>query len=165
MENMVSYDAIVFPADERAPHLIPLMWSNASSYSPVGQSSQPSQPVSTKIPHPEMYMDFIAEGVGPVAWRSHVVEMLDGMNKKFANPYIIYYAVLSRDGMPFPINKCVKEIQGSQYREGFAWRGNLVIAKFRDEGALTPMDATMADFPLLKNYLATHSSPVPPPGT
>lgn len=85
--------------------------------------------------------------------------MLDGMNKKFANPYIIYYPVLSRDGMPFPINKCVKEIQGSQYREGFAWRGNLIIAKFRDEQASNPMDANMADFPILKNYLATHSSP------
>lgn len=85
--------------------------------------------------------------------------MLDGMNKKFASPYVIYYSVLSRDGIAFPVNKCVKEIQGSQYREGFAWRGNLVIAKFRDEQASTPMDATMADFPLLKNYLATHCSP------
>jgi len=86
--------------------------------------------------------------------------MLDGMNKKFANPYVIFYPVLSRDGMPFPINKCLKEIQGPNYRENIAWRGNLVIAKYRDEQALTLMDATMADFPLLKNYLSTHYSPV-----
>jgi len=86
--------------------------------------------------------------------------MLDGMNKKFINPYVIFYPVLSRDGMPFPINKCLKEIQGPNYRENFSWRGNLVIAKYRDEQLSTLMDATMADFPLLKNYLSTHYSPI-----
>jgi hypothetical protein len=86
--------------------------------------------------------------------------MLDGMNKKFIYPYVVFYPVLSRDGMPFPINKCLKEIQGPNYRENLAWRGNLVIAKYRDEQLSTLMDATMADFPLLKNYLSTHFSPV-----
>lgn len=85
--------------------------------------------------------------------------MLDGMNKKFAKPYIIFYPVLSRDGMPFPINKCLKEIQGPNYRENHAWRGSLVIAKCRDEELSALTDATMADFPLLKNYLSTHRSP------
>ena len=85
--------------------------------------------------------------------------MLDGMNKRFANPYVVFYPVLSRDGMPFPINKCLKEIQAMNYREGNAWRGNLVIAKYRDEQFSALMDATMADFPLLKNYLSTHYSP------
>jgi hypothetical protein len=33
------------------------------------------------------------------------------MNKKFANPYIIYYPVVSRDGMPFPVNRTVRDIQ------------------------------------------------------
>ena len=84
--------------------------------------------------------------------------MLDGMNKKFANPYVIFYPVVSRDGMPFPINKCLKEIQGPNYREHLAWRGNLVIAKYRDEQLSALMDATMADFPLLKNYLSNHYS-------
>jgi hypothetical protein len=86
--------------------------------------------------------------------------MLDGMNKKFANPYVIFYPVLSRDGMPFPVNKCLKEIQGPHYRENLAWRGNLVIAKYRDEQLSALIDATMADFPLLKNYLSTHYSPM-----
>jgi len=86
--------------------------------------------------------------------------MLDGMNKKFANPYVIFYPVLSRDGMAFPINKCLKEIQGPNYRENLAWRGNLVIAKYRDEDFSVLMDATMADFPLLKNYLSKHYSPM-----
>lgn len=72
MDKMISYDAILFPADERAPHLVPLMTSNASSFSQPGQSSQQPQPAMGRIPHPEMYMNFIAEGVGPRAWRSHV---------------------------------------------------------------------------------------------
>ena len=82
------------------------------------------------------------------------------MNKKFANPYVIFYPVLSRDGMPFPINKCLKEIQAGNYRENRAWRGNLVVAKYRDEQLSALMDANMADFPLLKNYLSTHHSPM-----
>jgi hypothetical protein len=89
--------------------------------------------------------------------------MLDGMNKGFPNPYVIFYPVLSRDGMPFPINKCLKEIQGSNYREHLAWRGNLIIAKCRDEQFSTLMDTTMADFPLLKNYLSTHNAPTASP--
>jgi len=86
--------------------------------------------------------------------------MLDGMNKKFANPYVIFYPVVSRDGMPFPINKCLKEIQGANYREHLAWRGNLVVAKYRDDQLSALMDANMADFPLLKNYLSNHYSPL-----
>lgn len=85
--------------------------------------------------------------------------MLDGMNKKFVNPYVIFYPVISRDGMPFPINKCLKEIQGPNYRETLAWRGNLVIAKYCDEQLSALIDATMADFPILKNYLSTHYPP------
>jgi hypothetical protein len=69
---MVSYDAILFPADERAPHLISLMTSNATSLSSSGGSSQQLPLPMGRIPHPEMYMDFIAEGVGTLAWRSHV---------------------------------------------------------------------------------------------
>jgi len=73
MEKMVSFDAILFPADERAPHLVPLMTSDSSTFPTPGPSgSQPPPPPLTKIPHPEMYMDFIAEGVGSRAWQYHV---------------------------------------------------------------------------------------------
>jgi len=70
---MVSFDAILFPADERAPHLVPLMTSGAPSFHPLGQPGS-HQPLSamTQVPHPEMYMDFIAEGVGTRAWKHHV---------------------------------------------------------------------------------------------
>jgi hypothetical protein len=82
------------------------------------------------------------------------------MTKNLPNPYAIFYPVVSRDGMPFPVNKCVREIQGKNYREETAWRGNLVIAKFTDTSYTAMVDASMADFPLIKNYLLTHHSPV-----
>ena len=87
------------------------------------------------------------------------------MNKKFANPYIIYYPVISRDGMPFPVNRTVRDIQdelnkGRRLREDQLWRGNLVAAKFADNHFAQMMDASMADFPILKNFLATHPSPI-----
>lgn len=72
MEKMASYEAIHFPADERSPHLVPLITSNATSFSSHGESSQqPLLPIG-KVPHPEMYMDFIAEGVGTLGWKTHV---------------------------------------------------------------------------------------------
>lgn len=106
-------------------------------------------------------MDFIAEGLGHRAWKYQLVEALDGMNRKFANPYIIFYPTVSRDGIPFSVNKCIREIQGRTFREEDAWRGNIVAAKYRDSPFSSLMDASMADFPILKNYLMTHGSPNP----
>jgi hypothetical protein len=87
------------------------------------------------------------------------------MNKKFANPYIIYYPVVSRDGMPFPVNRTVRDIQeevnkGRRLREDQLWRGNIVAAKFADDQFTQMIDASMADFPILKNFLGTHASPI-----
>ena len=82
------------------------------------------------------------------------------MNRKFTNPYIVFYPTVSRDGMPFPTNKCIREIQGRAYKEEISWRGNIVVAKYRDSPFTSLMDATMADFPILKNFLLTHGSPV-----
>jgi hypothetical protein len=87
------------------------------------------------------------------------------MNKKFANPYIIYYPVVSRDGMPFPVNRTVRDIQeevnkGRRLREDQLWRGNIVAAKFADDLFAQMIDASMADFPILKNFLGTHASPI-----
>jgi hypothetical protein len=88
-----------------------------------------------------------------------LVEALDGMNRKFASPYIIFYPVVSRDGMPFPINKAIQEIQGHAFQESVAWRGNIVVAKYRENPFTSMIDASMADFPILKNYLLTHGCP------
>jgi len=81
------------------------------------------------------------------------------MNRKFANPYIIFYPTVSRDGMQFPINKTLRDIQGRAYKEEYAWRGNIVVAKYRDNPFTSMIDASMADFPILKNYFLTHGSP------
>lgn len=88
------------------------------------------------------------------------VQALDEMSRNLPNPYAIFYPVISRDGMPFPVNKCVQEIQGRAFREDVAWRGNLVVAKFTDTTYSVMVDVSMADFPLIKNWFLTHHSPV-----
>ena len=90
-----------------------------------------------------------------------LVEALDGMNRKFQNPYIIFYPIVSRDGMPFPVNKCTRDIQGQAFVEETAWRGNIVIAKYHEDPFTGMMHASMADFPILKNYLLTHGCSTP----
>lgn len=63
---------------------------------------------------------------------------------------------MSRTGAPFPINRAIREIQGSSFNESNAWRGNVVIAKYRGGGSdpfMSLIDISMADFPILKNYL------------
>jgi hypothetical protein len=81
------------------------------------------------------------------------------MNKKFANPYVIFYPTVSRDGMPFPINKCIREIQGRSFRDVVAWRGNIIIAKYCESPFSSMVNASIADFPILRNYFMTHSAP------
>jgi hypothetical protein len=90
-----------------------------------------------------------------------LIEALDGMNQKFTNPYIIFYPTVSRDGMPFPVNNYIKDIQAEvrPFSEETAWRGNIVIAKYHDDPFTGMIHASMADFPILKNYLMTHSCP------
>lgn len=61
--------------------------------------------------------------------------------------------------MQFPINKCIRDIQGRAFREDCAWRGNIIIAKYRDNPFSSLIHASMADFPILKNYLLTHGAP------
>ncbi|TEB35535.1 hypothetical protein FA13DRAFT_1811228 [Coprinellus micaceus] len=154
MDQMVYLNAILLPSDGRPPSLVELMLSPmAHPSNPASYSNPPAF-----MPHPEVFMDYIAE-IGAGAWKYQLVEALDGMNKKFANPYIIFYPTVSRDGMPFPVNKCVKDIQGKAFKEPHAWRGNIVIAKYRDDPFTSMIDASMADFAILKNFLLTHGCP------
>ncbi|KAG7091142.1 hypothetical protein E1B28_010196 [Marasmius oreades] len=153
MEQIVYFDAILFPSDGRSPSLIQLMTSPMA----VGHHAAHISP--TRMPHPEVHMDYIAEGLGHRAWKYQLVEALDGMNRKFANPYVIFYPVISRDGMPFPVNKVIRDIQGENFVEEVTWRGNIVVAKYRDNPFTSMIDASMADFPIVKNYLLTHGCP------
>ncbi|KAH9482453.1 hypothetical protein JR316_0004553 [Psilocybe cubensis] len=146
----VNYDAILFPSDGRPPSIVQLMTSPMDS-----NASPPS-----RMPHPEVYMDYIAEGYGSRAWRYQLIEALDGMNRTFALPYIIFYPTVSRDNMPFPINRTIREIQGGSFRAEHAWRGNIIVARYTGNMPFSCMvDAAMSDFPLVKNYFITHGAP------
>ncbi|THG99569.1 hypothetical protein EW026_g2818 [Hermanssonia centrifuga] len=137
------------------PHIASLMTSPMTVILP-----NPVEPYRCgRMPHPEVFMDYIAEGLGPRSWRYHLVEALEGMTKNFATPYIIFCPKVSRDGMPFPVNKYVRDLQGEFYEESMAWRGNLVVAKYRNPEYSAMTEASMADFPILRNYLSTHGCP------
>ena len=79
------------------------------------------------------------------------------MTRKFATPYIIFYPMVATDGLPFPINRFVREIQQGRFREQFAWRGDLVVVKYKDSEYKEMYSISMADFPIIKNYLSTHA--------
>ncbi|KAF8351244.1 hypothetical protein F5887DRAFT_936538 [Amanita rubescens] len=129
MEHLIPFDAILFPSDGRPPTIVQLMTSPMI----VSATQEGQEATQSRIPHPEVHMDYIAEGYGSRAWKYQLVEALDGMNRKFQNPYIIFYPIVSRDGMPFPVNKCIRDIQGQAFVEETAWRGNIVIAKYHED--------------------------------
>src|ERR1700723_2766111 len=75
MEQMVGFDAILFPSDNRAPHLVSLMTSLQTGHAKTPpQSSQSSSqtPQTSRMPHPEMYMEYGAEDICFRAWQYHV---------------------------------------------------------------------------------------------
>ncbi|KAI0034434.1 hypothetical protein K488DRAFT_39381, partial [Vararia minispora EC-137] len=155
MEQFQYFDALLFPADGKAPHLVKLMTTPAS----YATQYSPSARGEGRMPHPEIHMEFIAENV-PGSWDYQAaIRALDGMRNKFAQPYMIFFPVVSRDGMPFPINRTLREVQGDWYQSNHAWRGNVVVAKYRDATFKQLVNMTMADYPIIKNYLSTHGCP------
>ena len=65
---MAAYDAIVFPADDRTPHIVSLMTTTVSFA--TGSSAEPYR--CGRAPHPAMSMDSVAAQLGSQAWRYHV---------------------------------------------------------------------------------------------
>lgn len=63
MEQFQSFDAILIPADGRAPHLVKLLTSPASFATPYG----PLTSNDARMAHPEVHMEYIAKDV-PGAW-------------------------------------------------------------------------------------------------
>jgi hypothetical protein len=57
MNLMQSFDAILFPADRRPPHVISLMTSSVSFSNPHA----PAQMSMAHVPHLEVHMEYIAE--------------------------------------------------------------------------------------------------------
>ena len=72
MDDLLQYDAILFPADGRPPHVVELPTS------PVTQSDpQSGQAILISVmPHPEVYMDTIADDPRQQAWRVQVSRLL-----------------------------------------------------------------------------------------
>ena len=70
MDLMQSFDAILFPADGRLPHIVSLMTSPAFSNSHA--LAQPAQASMARIPHPEVHMEYIAEDPNLRAWHYQV---------------------------------------------------------------------------------------------
>jgi hypothetical protein len=68
MDLMQSFDAILFPADGRPPHVVSLMTSPASFSNPHA----PAQMSTARIPHPEVHMEYIAEDPNMRAWNYFV---------------------------------------------------------------------------------------------
>ena len=58
--------------------------------------------------------------------------------------------------MPFPVNKCIREVQGSFYKQSAAWRGNIIVAKYLNSNFSQMVATSIADYPIVKNYLSTH---------
>lgn len=85
------------------------------------------------------------------------VRSLDGMRKPFAEPYIIFFPQISRDGMKFPVNSFIREQSPRHDEESTCWRGDLVVAKYRDQEFSAMVDASIADFPLIRNHFINHS--------
>jgi len=68
MDLMQSFDAILFPADGRPPHVVSLMTSPASFSNP----HTPAQTNAARVPHPEVHMEYIAEDPNMRAWHYQV---------------------------------------------------------------------------------------------
>ncbi|KAF5322377.1 hypothetical protein D9619_001067 [Psilocybe cf. subviscida] len=150
MSTVPSVDAILLPADGRNISTVSLMLSTA--HPGIHRS------IRRHVPHPEVHMDFVAEGAHVKAWDHIIVEWLDGMNRKFSSPYVIFFPTISRDGMAFPINKVIQDMQGPRFNPNNAWRGNIVIAKYKDDQFPFDflVDASMSDYPIIKNHFLNY---------
>ncbi|KAH9923232.1 uncharacterized protein B0H18DRAFT_878847 [Fomitopsis serialis] len=151
---MQHFDAVIFPVDEQPPYLVTLYASPLAA--PIQNPLEPYR--CGCVPHPEMYFDHIAPGLGPRSWRFEPIQRLMGMLKNLPVAYIAFYPTVSSDGMTFPINKCAREIQGDGHQPSNAWRGDIVVAKYGSE-FVTLMNASMADFPIIKNWLLHKPGP------
>ncbi|KAF5390593.1 hypothetical protein D9757_002650 [Collybiopsis confluens] len=73
MDSIVNFDAILFPSDGRPPSIVQLMTSPMAL--PGQHTSYASSP--SRLPHPEVHMDYIAENFGSKAWRYQALIKLE----------------------------------------------------------------------------------------
>lgn len=67
MNDITHTDAILFPADGRTPHLVPLMSSTVTSTNPTT-----GRATSRRVPHPQVHMNYIATNTPYQVWDSRV---------------------------------------------------------------------------------------------
>jgi hypothetical protein len=82
MDQLFPFDALVIPSDDRAPHLVRLMSS------PMNLQSNEEPYRGGRMPHPEVFMDYIAEGMGPGAWSFHVRYLPVPINPSLAKTHV-----------------------------------------------------------------------------
>lgn len=82
------------------------------------------------------------------------------MKRGFREPYKIIYPVLSHDGKPHKVNEHVRDFQGDRFREDFAWLGDLIIVRCTDQQLNKYVDIKISDYPIIKNYLRRHGTPL-----
>ncbi|KAJ3014360.1 hypothetical protein NUW54_g1325 [Trametes sanguinea] len=111
--------------------------------------------------HPEVYMEYISGPHGTMAWDFHCMERINRMYKPFPMPYIIFYPVVSRDDMPFPVNEHIKTIQNDCFDGPQLWKGDIIVAKYKDTTYSQMTMASMADYPLIKIFLSSCGAPSP----
>ncbi|KZS97725.1 hypothetical protein SISNIDRAFT_481620 [Sistotremastrum niveocremeum HHB9708] len=138
---------MLFPHDERGTQLVEMpVTSLTTTNTRTGELEQ------STIPHPELLMDMVAEGQLHDVCSHKVVDSLEGMTKKFTTPYVVFYGSKSRTGEAFPINKTIRQIQGSRFQESKAWRGDVIAVKYEAHSFTRIVDCNSSDFPLLRNW-------------
>lgn len=72
MDELTAFESLLFPSDGRHPHMVGLTTSPTSMPDPLA----PYSGLPMRLPHPEVFMDYIAEGLGSRAW-SYLVRAID----------------------------------------------------------------------------------------
>jgi len=123
--------------------------------STVPTPDQSGRMINTRMPHPQVHMNYIASGTQQRVWGFKVINNIS-FASNFAFPYVVFFPILSSSGGPFPTNVNVREIQGRGFRENQAWRGDIIVAKYSDHPFGAVINLAMSDYPLLKNWFLTH---------
>jgi hypothetical protein len=125
MDLMQSFDAILFPADGRPPHVVSLMTSPASFSNPHA----PAQTSAARIPHPEVHMEYIAEDPNLRAWhyqvwpRTAFLNSLLGTHKSLVVPHRCEAPI---DAMHLLSPSRYHILAPSIHRHSLLHRGNIV---------------------------------------
>ncbi|KAF7331759.1 hypothetical protein MKEN_00055800 [Mycena kentingensis (nom. inval.)] len=147
-----SFRCVLFPADStRRPSVVEVLTS------PVLYSAHPT----ARMPHPEVHMDSPNSTGGARAWDYCTINALDGIERPLSQPYIVFFPTMSQDGSPFPINQTIRDIQGPNFKDQCAWRGNVVIGKYTaaNDPFNSLIDAGTQDFAIIRNLIRSRASP------